>query len=341
MLAWDIPSEDWDKLTVKTAQFIAQSQQLTILRSNLPTDWQLEDIARDFGPGQYRIQAGPGPYRGRNTTINVDARFAREAGWEPAPPMPQPIPTPQDQLAARTFQQATQGAVDPVSLAAMVQTAVQNAMAHAQPAAVDPLAMVLKGFELANTMTSRSMELAKGMVGVPDPKDGPRDWPDVIMELGPKLLDTLQGIVPLLRPTPPAAAPVAGHVQPVTTQQTLQTGNPPEHTVPNPPQLPQPPTETVPLLRLMQMNAALLKPYLAGPASAEDLAQQLSGLVGPDIDPAVHATAAHVEQYGPAILAHADPTFATARAADVIIQWSRLLNTPDDEASDLDSASGN
>lgn len=338
MLAWEIPVEDWDRMSVKTGRYKPGTQELEILFSCLPSEWFLETVAERYGKGTYRIQAGPGPHRTKNTTIHVSAEYARDAGFQTTPPMPQTQPDPNQLMAARTAQQALSGPVDPLSLAQMIQTAVDTALARAQPAApaMNPMDMFFKGMEANNAMLSKSMETARSMMGIqPSERAEPREkgWIDLVAELGPIALQTLQTAMktspaqppafngPHHGPTPQPQA-IGIHQGPPPPIQPLNTG---EQTMP----YPDPPQEAVPILTVMKGQAFILKRYLDGPTTAEELADSLFGMVGPDLEASVLAAADHVAMNGPGILGHAAPEFATEKAAHTLIAWAKLIRTPE------------
>lgn len=338
MMAWEVPTEDWDKLTIKTTQFDPGIQRLRLLRSSLVTEWFLRDVAADFGPGTYKIQAGPGLYRGRNSTITVSQEYARESGWESAPPMPVAPQTPVEIQAQRTFRDATLGAVDPVNLAAMIQVAVDNAIQKAQPRQeINPIDLVLRGFQMANEMTTKSMETARGMLGINQPETMAQPtWADVAMgvvkEL-PTIMGALGSAMAATRPTPMTPTqPPPQTQQREAIQMKPETPTGPEEQIK---QLPPPPPATIPLLKMLKQFWPMLQPHLDGPAEPEVLAQELSGLAGPNLDPAVHATAEHLKQYGSSILGHAVPQLMTSdKAASVIIHWSDLLAAEEQDAKE-------
>lgn len=322
MMTWEVPAEDWETLTIKTQRFKPGTQQLELLFSCLPRDWYLETVAERYGPGSYRIAAGPGPYRTKNTTVTISREYAADSGYQPAPQMPPPV-DPQQMMAARTAQQAMSGPVDPIALAQMIQTAVDTALAKVQPKTeTSALEMIMKGFEMANTMTTRSMEAARGMMGITAPAEmTPKGWAEVALELGPSLLATLQTAMAAPRPAgpPPAArGTLATHQPPPTGAPTM----PPE---PPPQAFPEPPAETVALLRIMQQYAPMLRARLESPQTPEDLAGQLAGLLGADLDPSVLATADHVAIHGPGILGNASPALVTDKAAAVLAAWAQIL----------------
>lgn len=329
MLAWEIPAEDWERMTVKTAQFKPGTQELQILFSCVPNEWFLSEVARKYGPGSYRVQAGPGPYRQKNTTIHVSTHYARDAGYQAAPPMAASIPDPNQMMAARTAQQALTGPVGPLELAQMIQTAVDTAISRIQPAqtALDPSALLLKGFEMASMMMGKASETMK-LVNAPAVETAPRGWADVLAENLPNVLDVLKTAMtarpqPIPPQPPPPAPTLANHAQPPTQPIGAAV-----------PQFPEPPQACIPLLQIMRSNAWALRGPLQSPQEPADLAGQLAGLLGPEMDESIIATAAHVQQFGPAILGSADPEFATPKAAAVLIEWAKILQTETQQEGD-------
>lgn len=332
MLAWEVPEEDWDRLTVKVCRYKLGGREVELLGSCLPREWFLADTAAKYGPGSYKIQGGPGPYRLKNTTIHVSDAYARDAGFEPIPHGFAPAPPDPNQLmAARTAQQALTGPVDPLALAQMIQTAVDSGIAKAmsQPQQMNPMDMFFRGMETANSSMLKSLDTAKAMLGMqglekPEPKE--KDWTDVVLELGPSILGTLQQAmatsaprattpaVPSARPAiaPPPVVPHSAPSQPALGDQSMQA-------------FPDPPAEAVAILNVMKGQAFILRQYLESQTSAEALAQMLDGLVGPDLEPSILSAADHVERNGPGILGHADPAFASQKAAQVLISWARII----------------
>ena len=100
---------------------------------------------------------------------------------------------------------------------------------------------------------------------------------------------------------------------------------------PPPQTFPEPPLETVALLRIMQQHAPMLCASIQSAEPAEELAAQLAGLLGADLDPSVLATADHVAEHGPAILGNAAPQLATStKAAAVLAAWARILRSEEE-----------
>jgi len=337
MQAWELPSEAWESTTVKTTRAIRGTQQMELLASQTLADWSLDELARLFGPGTYRVQAGPGPHYRKNSTITVSREYAANAGFSSVPVQTDPL-----QLqAASTFQKAQAGPVSPVELAAMIQTAVNNAQAQNQTRPDSYMEAIMKGFDLANSMSMKAMESAKTMIGIPSyARDaimgGEVSWPQVVLELAPTILGTLSQVfthAQATQPQPGTTIQTQPQSQPSQAMPTLPPPQGAQAMTPNPPQAPSnfppPPPETQPVLALMSNYAGLLQGHLSGPEPAESLAEQLANLVGPALDPSIIALAEYVKANGPAILGNAGPAFATDRAASVVIEWARVLERPD------------
>jgi hypothetical protein len=330
MAAWELPPEAWERTTVKTTRFIRGTQQMELLSSCPLPEWSMDDLARTYGPGTYRIQAGPGPYRTKNTTLTISREYADAAGFAAAPQY-QPPPSPLEQQAARTFQQATQGPVDPINLAAMIQTAVDNALQRAQPRQNETgsLDLILKGFELANSLTVKSMETAKTMLGVnpTNLEPTPTTWAEVALQLGPTLLGTLQAAI--AAPRPQSTPANMGNPSTIVNTPQKPTLPPPgvQDMTPPPHHFPPAPPATVPILNIMRAYGPMLRGHLDGPSTPEQLAEQLAGLLGPDLDPAIIAAGEYAREHGPEFLGNATPYLANPKAAAVLIAWADLIRS--------------
>jgi hypothetical protein len=227
-------------------------------------------------------------------------------------------------MAARTYQQAQHGAVDPVNLAAMIEVAVARATQQNQPAP-DPMANVLKGFELANMFQTKSMEAAKSMLGVTTPAEtAPTTFADVLIQLGPQILDVLKTVAPMVAGaiaanTAPAAPVNVTRLQPRQSEQRpMSREQAPQQTAVQLPTLtPQETQETAPIIAVMKPYAAMLADALTK-NPPEALAQQLGGMIGPDLWESVLALDAAVQAHGLETLAHIGPHLATPAAGIVV-----------------------
>lgn len=318
MEAWGIPSEAYESTTVKTSRNVRGSNQWMLLASVPLPDWNLEDVAARFGPGSYRIVCGNGPSRLKNSTVHVSPQFAENAGWAAAPPQ---APDPLQVHAAQTFRKVTDsGAVSREELAAMIQVAVNNARPASSESGLDAF---LKGFNIANELSMKAMDQAKGMLGIAPaaPSGDEASWPAVILQLAPTILDTLKTAF-AVPPQPPPADP-SPQARPSIAAAQAQEPSPMPH--PESAAYPPPPPETVPLLNLMKQFAPMLKGPMEGPEPPETMADQLTMLVGPAMDDAVIATAEHVKAQGPGIFGHVAPWMVSDRAAAVVIAWAAKI----------------
>lgn len=334
MAAWELPPTAWDTESVKVARCIIGTNRVELLDTVPLRDFQMNEHAGVYGPGKYRLSPGPGPYSAKSTTLEISEEYARRAGFGVAPPAPR-MPSASEAMAAKTFQEAEQRGIGRVELMQMIETAVQKLQPPPQP--VDPLALVMKGFELSNTFQSKSLELAKGMLGVqtePAKAQG-SGWPDVLLELAPALLDTLKTIVPAIVAQP--RQPVPGQVQQVPTPQHQVAPPPARPTLPPPgePMTPAPlpalsadeQQAIAPLVGILQPYGELLAAQVKT-APPEALAGSLAGMLGADLDPAIMALAAAVEKYGPTVLNAIDPKgrLATQEAAATVAALARIVS---------------
>jgi hypothetical protein len=267
----------------------------------------------------FRIVCGNGPCARKYSTVEVTPEFAESAGWA-APPLPSEQVTPFQLQAAQTFQRAQQGPVQPLELMTMVQTAVDTALARAktQESGLDSF---MRGFSAANELSLKAMDQAKAMLGMNPTQSEPKEasWADVVLQVAPTILEGLKSILA----QPPQAQPVAVQVQ--TQQATLPSPKPEVNTVSNQNVYPIPPEETRPLIGLMRQYADMIRPHLESSVGPQDLAAQLSGLVGEALDPSIIATAQYVKVNGHAILGNIAPFFATEKAAQVVIEWAAII----------------
>lgn len=288
-----------------------------MLDSSPLASWSLDMIAQRFGPGTYRLVCGNGPSARKNSTVQVTPEFAESAGWAAPPPQVEAM-NPLQLQARETFQRALQGPVNPIELAAMVQTAVESALEKRKPkdSGLDAL---MRGFELANTLQTRALEQAKTVLGIAPNAAEPAEmgWPQVVMQVAPALIEGIKALALAPRPQEQKATPATVErptLPPPQAEATVQQTD-----------FPIPPEETRPIIGLMHQYAGMLRGPLESPATPADLAGQLAGLVGPDLDPSVIATAAFVQANGPGILGNVAPFFATDKAAQVVMEWAKII----------------
>jgi hypothetical protein len=198
------------------------------------------------------------------------------------------------------MEQAVHGPTDPLALAQMIETIMErrerDLMQRLQPQnqGMDTFALVMKGFEMSNMMMSKSMEAAKSLVGVGGAEEkGPSTIADVIMQLGPDILKTIQTVVSAPR-TAPQAQPIP---RPMPQMQPGPRPMPQALPEPKPePQEAEMSSETRnAILNLTQEEQdtiapaiGLFKPYVGkltpmlGKFPAGLLAGNIAGYIGPD-----------------------------------------------------------
>jgi hypothetical protein len=318
--AWELSPDAWGNESVKVSRCVPGTNRVELLQSCALSEYDLEALARDFGPGAYRINPGPGPNAKKVCTIQVSSEYARRAGWATPPPER----SPSEIMAQRTFQQAQQGPVDPVALSQMIELAVMKAQAQNAPRTdngMDALTLVLKGFDLAGTLQTKALETAQKMAGIAPAANverEPASMADVLLQLGPSILATVSEIVKAPQgrnhnmQTQKREAPQdmgVREIQPMTT-------------TPEAPILPDltedEKTAIAPIVGTLRPFADKLVPFLNSPTPASILAGQLAGMMGPDLDLPALALAACVRRVGPGVLAAIHPGFATEKGAAVV-----------------------
>jgi len=335
MAAWELPQSAWDTESVKVGRCVIGTNRVTLLHSEPIRDFSMARCAGEYGPGKYRISPGPGPYSSKQVTLEIDEVYARREGWGQAPTAPV-LPSSHELMAAQTFQKAQAGPVDRLELMAMIETAIQRSQPPAP--ALDPITLMMKGFELSNTFQAKSLDLAKSMLGVNTPAEAaPRTMADVLVEMGPSILETIQKIVPAIAgavasSNARAAAPQPPPPPPHRPAPALATNGaepmsrelaPVVHT--EPPPLTQEEIAAIsPIVAVMKPYAGILAQQLTT-APPEELAQQLSGLLGPELDASILALDDACLKHSPAVLLHIGPGLATAAAALVVNELARII----------------
>lgn len=344
MANWGLPQETWNTITIKTFRPVPGSRLETLVDSCPLSDWNLNDLAKNYGPSTYRMAPGPGPFSAKTCTVHVSDDFARRAGWGAPPPN---IPSASEALAARTLQQATHAPTEPLQLLqafeAMWDRRERELLAKIQPqqqapsGGMDALALILKGFEISGMLQQKAMETVTkmtGLGGLPTAEVEPKGWADVVLQLGPSILETVNNVVksaPVHAPAPQALP------QNAAPRNTLPMAQPVNR---NPEIKPQEPTtvgenvsdETrdaivalsedektaiAPAIGLFKPHADRVVPLLAGPMPISLIASQIAGYLGPDLLPSIKALAA-VGTRNCKVLGVLNEKLATERAAELL-----------------------
>ena len=339
MACWELPQEAWHTESVKVARCVLGTNRVSLLHSEPLREFSMARCAGEYGPGRYRISPGPGPYSAKQVTLEIDEVYARREGWGQAPPAPPPVmPSSHDLMAAATFQKAQAGPVDRLELMAMIETAIQRSQPPAPT--LDPITLMMRGFELSNTFQAKSLDLAKSMLGVNAPAEAaPRTMADVLVEMGPSILETIQKIVPAIagavastnaraaatQPPPPPPPPHRPAPALATTGAEPMSRElaPVTHTEP-PALSPEEVAAISPIVAVMKPYAGILAQQLTT-APPEELAQQLSGLLGPELDDSILALDAACLKHSPAVLLHIGQGLGTPGAAIVVHELARII----------------
>jgi len=74
-------TEDAHSTSIKILRQVAGTREHELLAAVPLLSWEMEDTAREFGPGSYLIRPSGGEFRNKSFTIPVAEEFARRAGW--------------------------------------------------------------------------------------------------------------------------------------------------------------------------------------------------------------------------------------------------------------------
>lgn len=298
MRAWELSQESWNTERVKVFRHVMGTRTEQLVHECPLPEWSLERIAGRLGPGTYRMAPGPGPNRSKSATVHVGPEYAQDCGWGEAPPE---APRASELVARRTMEQAVHGPTDPLALAQMIETIMErrerDLMQRIQPQnqGMDAMTLMLKGFEMSNMMMSKSMEAAKSLVGVGGEEKGPATIADVLMQLGPDILKTLQAVVTAPRPMPqaqPGPRPMP-QAQPGPRPMPQALPEPKPEPEPQEVEMSQETRDAVLKLTQEEQDAiapaiGLFKPYVGkltpmlGKFPASLLAGNIAGYIGPD-----------------------------------------------------------
>lgn len=322
---WDLPGDAFTSQSVKLARCIPGSQQTELLRTMPISNYNMEDLAGEFGPGRYQLKPGPGLYSHKLCTLNISTEFARSNGWQDMPPAPiQRQQGASDMWMREQMARSTQGPMNPVDMATLIELAVSKAVAQRAPVQENPVAPIMSGFELAMQM----MEKARSFVNpVQEVIKEPASIGDALIGSLPSILDTLRmGITAFAANTAPkpepAPAPAHHSVKVIAAPASMPEPEPkieetmPEHHFP---QLDQPTIDAItPIVSVLKEFAPKLVSFLVMPVPASTLGSQLSGMIGPDLEASTVALAEVVAVHGPGILGEIHPEMATEKAAAVV-----------------------
>jgi hypothetical protein len=293
-------------------------------------EYQMDEIAREFGPGRYLLKPGPGQYRAKSATLNISEQYARANGWRELPPMPRrETLAPSDAFVMDRMQRGTQAPMSQLDMGTMMELAISKALAaqNANRPQVDPVAPIMSGFELALTM----MEKAKGIVNPAAMLEKePLSLAEVALQHAPDILSILkQGLTMLAAPAPAAAAaaPAPAGLKVVNPNPEPAPVQVPAHEEPlKMPDLTQEQIDAInPIMSVLHEFAPKLIGFLNSPMPADMLGGQLAGMIGPDLEASALALSDLVELHGPNLLGNRFRELGTEKAGAVVRAMARKL----------------
>jgi len=344
--AWELGNDDAYTMRVKVFQATKGEKDLKLVDDVPLPDFSGENLARNFGPGEYYLRPAAGRWAMKSAKLPISDVMARNLGWGSLRPQAA------DLVAARTLEAATKGAVDPADLMAAMERMFDHKLAALgiNPATAapmvgqvvhhptDPTAAMEKEMErmakmmdLMNGLQEKARETVRAELGVPAPSSENQEasiWLKLAEIAAPVLAAVMQSRnAPAAAPAPvPAAQP---------SQPTLPGPVPP-------PAAPAAPVAAVPMLTPQEQNSigqvvAMLKnygPILANMGKGPESAEQIAGNLAPWIPPAsygqVVALCDLVEAKGPEVLNVIHPELGNERWKEILRALVAELTTEDE-----------
>ena len=327
ILNWGLDADAYNTESVKVARYVQGTQQTSLLASMPLGAFRLSAIIQRFGPGRYLIKPGPGPNSTKACTMNISEEYARAEGWREIPPMPPQQPGATDAFLQDRMMAATRGAISPIDVATMVELAVQKAIqaTQQQRPAENPMDGMMKGFELAFTMMTKAKEFVNP--GAAPVEAEPKTFVDVAMQYAPDILGVIKQGLGLMAANTQAQPAPQMNVQPAQ---------------PAPPKEVGPMAQEKPLPPITQQEAEAIKPVvsilhgfknqLAGvvnddKATPQELAAQLMGVLGADLDPSMIALSDVLKRTGPDLLQVISPDVAHEKGAAIIHECAGIIRS--------------
>ena len=319
---WQIPAALVDSCSVKVFRCIEGTKQRELVGSMPVTRYDLAQIAGEFGPGKYLVCGSGRPISTRNATILVSDHLAAANGWGKLPEA-QRVPEAYQAKAMETVNRAVELGVNPVDLAAMIQTAVDGALSK-QPKAPDPMDQMRSMVSMFGMM-NELRESARGLVDLAPaaPATG-STMADLIREMMPAVLPLVPQLIAALRPAPPALP--ARPTLPNAREKAA-----PALEAPSMPKIELNPTDQ----KLVGQAVMMLRPFLPmlrrmeaamQDKSSADVAGDLIQWIPSGVFGAVVRLAELTKEHGPQLLAQLlAPEMGTPRWAEIVEELAAII----------------
>lgn len=337
MALWELPKEAYEGGRLKIMRRKYASLELELIHESDVAGFNLSNLAREFGPGDYHIQLSSDRqqlWRAKNCKCSVSAQYAASMGYQDF--AKQPVATVSRISEARALQ-ATAGALDgsrPItigdlaSLVEMVADKTAQAMNRAAPAPTQPpmgIDAMLMFWKAMNEMTTaaedRTLKLAgmfmNGKVTAPDEEKPEPGFMDGILKSLPALLEIF--VKPAQVQTQTVATPAI---------RTEPAPEPPPAPVEAPVQVPMTEEEMKPFaaaIFMLRPFVTMIVDGLKAGHSIPDLAKEFADYVPWKLEDAVIELAKITRERGPNVLGIISAQLQTPQAAQLMQEIASII----------------
>jgi hypothetical protein len=221
--AWKIAPHDVESHGVLVFRQTQGSDERQLIDRVPITEYSMDNIANQYGPGSYFLKATAGIYEGRAARFVISPEYAAMRGYGK---MSDPIRAA-DVMAARTLQKTAEiGGIDPTELVNALERAVESGLDRRfgqgrpqqgytphPPAAFDQMetqfAQVERMYSFMERMETRAMDSVSRRMGI-EPKDevNPNSWAGILQTLLPAGIELASRLMASKANPIPTQAPV-------------------------------------------------------------------------------------------------------------------------------------
>lgn len=332
---WELPAEALTHARLKVTRQIYGTKQYELVSDEAVKDYNLAEVAREHGPGEYLMILNPGP-RGswprRNTKVIVSADYARKAGFDPypvqeppriAPPAPRFSEIRSVQESGRALEQGQ--TLTPAMLGQLLETLGDRIAARVAPPApvVNPMENMMVMFKFFQEMNQNSVTQALTLAGLKNPApvpEGPEEtnWLEVVKELAPAALEIAKGIFHRPAPVETPAAP----------REVNPEAQPQEAPEPMRQEIPMTKEEASPFagaVAMLRPFSGIMVRMLDRVERGEQCAEEMARFIPEALEGQVIDLARYAAERGPGVLAIIDPALATPKAAACMQAIAEIL----------------
>ena len=337
MAIWgDVPSEAHTQVKLKIGRPIPGTRQTALVAESTIQEYDLSQIAAQYGQGEYVISLPPGRHNAwprKQARVMVSREYARDCGFESNLQPVAPTRVSEMRSLRESSDQLSQG--KPFTMEAMAQlietvierTAERLAPRQVQPApaqAIDPVQQLMTTFAFLQQIEDRSFtKMAKLMElkGVPGEQDENSGIMGMVKENLPGIIEVAKGIF----------APKVNYAQQeqsqqlqsdvIAEQQITQIQPTPQESQMNgapSPLTPQETTEIADVINTLRPFAGIIANGIAKSPTIEKAADEIIDWIPPRIYNGIKKLAEYVDKYGFTALNSVDASLGNEKCGKII-----------------------